>query len=100
MFLFAVLFRSLSTDFVACKFVAGKVWLGGLHCDRENLKINLISHSSVGLCQFGFNIKHAAFATCFVYMLTCFVRLFGEFFLIFIFTLCRFFVHTSFVWFG
>ena len=31
----AVLFRSLSTDFVARKFVAGKVWFGGLYCDRE-----------------------------------------------------------------
>ena len=67
---------------------------------EKSLKINLISHSSVGLCQLGFNIKHSACATCFVYMLTCFVRLFGEFFLVFILTLCRFFVYTSFVWFG
>ena len=28
MFLFAILFRSLSTNFVACKFVKGIVWFG------------------------------------------------------------------------
>ena len=30
---FAVLFRSLSTDFVACKFVTGIGWFGGVYCD-------------------------------------------------------------------
>ena len=29
----AVLFHSLSTDFVACKFVAGMCWFGGSCCD-------------------------------------------------------------------
>ena len=46
---------------------------------KQSLKINLVAHSSTGLCViFGFNIKHAAFATCFA--LTRLVRLFGEFF--------------------
>ena len=31
--LFAVLFRSLSTDIVACKFVTGIGWFGGVYCD-------------------------------------------------------------------
>ena len=49
---------------------------------KGSLKINLIAHSSIGLCViFGFNIKHAAFATCFA--LTRLVRLFGEFFFFF-----------------
>ena len=56
--LFAVLFRSLSTDFVACKFVAGIGWFGGLHCTFKHWS----------LCDLWI-IRHAAFATCFV--LTC-----------------------------
>ena len=42
MFLFTVLFRSLSTDFVACKFVAGIVWFGGLHCEQTLFHIQAL----------------------------------------------------------
>ena len=40
--------RSLLTDFVACKFAVGIVQFGVV--TEESLKINLISHSDIGLC--------------------------------------------------
>ena len=46
LFLFAVLYRSLSTHFVACKF-AGIV--SGNILTEDSLKINHFSHSHIGL---------------------------------------------------
>ena len=92
--LFDDLFRSLSTDSVA-HLLRVYVGLEVYIVTEEGLKINLISHSNIGLCNLWI-IRYAAFATCFV--LTC-CSSFGKFDLFLNLKLCHFLGHLSFVWF-